>query len=52
MIDFAAARRQHLVDTDPDARAAAKGRRSAILWFTGLSGAGKPTIANFVDHLC
>ncbi|HBN78217.1 adenylyl-sulfate kinase [Rubinisphaera italica] len=27
------------------------GHKSAILWFTGLSGAGKSTVANTVDHL-
>ncbi len=31
------------------ARAAAKGQRPAILWFTGLSGAGKSTIANALE---
>jgi adenylylsulfate kinase len=30
-------------------RAALKGHRGALLWFTGLSGAGKSTIANAVD---
>ena len=29
--------------------AAQKGQRPAILWFTGLSGAGKSTIANLVE---
>jgi adenylylsulfate kinase len=28
-----------------------KGHRGAILWFTGLSGCGKSTIANTVDHM-
>ncbi|MCA8989478.1 MAG: adenylyl-sulfate kinase [Planctomycetaceae bacterium] len=28
-----------------------KGHKSAVLWFTGLSGAGKSTVANTVDHL-
>ena len=27
------------------------GHRGALLWFTGLSGAGKSTVANAVDHL-
>jgi adenylylsulfate kinase len=27
------------------------GHRGAVLWFTGLSGSGKSTIANTVDHL-
>ena len=30
-------------------REALNGQRSALLWFTGLSGAGKSTIANAVD---
>ena len=34
-----------------DERAALKGHRSGILWFTGLSGAGKSTIANAVDTI-
>ena len=28
-----------------------KNHKSAVLWFTGLSGAGKSTVANTVDHL-
>ena len=32
-----------------NAHAASKGQRPAILWFTGLSGAGKSTIANLVE---
>lgn len=27
------------------------GHKSAVLWFTGLSGAGKSTVANTVDHM-
>lgn len=27
-----------------------KGQKSCVLWFTGLSGAGKSTVANTVDH--
>jgi bifunctional enzyme CysN/CysC len=34
---------------DRNAHAAIKGQRPAILWFTGLSGAGKSTIANLVE---
>jgi bifunctional enzyme CysN/CysC len=30
-------------------RAAMKGQRPCVLWFTGLSGAGKSTIANLVE---
>ncbi len=34
-------------------RAAIKGQRPAVLWFTGLSGSGKSTIANVVEQkLC
>ena len=32
-----------------EARAAHKHQKPAVLWFTGLSGAGKSTIANLVD---
>ena len=31
------------------ARAAIKGQKPCVLWYTGLSGAGKSTIANLVD---
>ena len=31
-------------------RKALKGHTGAVLWFTGLSGSGKSTIANTVDH--
>jgi bifunctional enzyme CysN/CysC len=37
------------LDVNKDARAAALGQRPVILWFTGLSGAGKSTIANLVE---
>ncbi|HEY0112433.1 MAG TPA: adenylyl-sulfate kinase [Allosphingosinicella sp.] len=33
-----------------EARAAIKGQRPRLLWFTGLSGAGKSTIANRVEE--
>lgn len=33
-----------------DDRAKQKQQRPCILWFTGLSGAGKSTIAGFVEH--
>jgi bifunctional enzyme CysN/CysC len=39
---------QHL-DVDRVARARIKGQQPRVLWFTGLSGAGKSTIANLVD---
>jgi bifunctional enzyme CysN/CysC len=35
---------------DKTERAALKRQRPAILWFTGLSGAGKSTIANIVEQ--
>ncbi|HEY8592206.1 MAG TPA: sulfate adenylyltransferase subunit CysN [Sphingomicrobium sp.] len=40
--------RQHL-DVGRDTHAALKGQKPAVLWFTGLSGAGKSTIANLVE---
>lgn len=53
LIHFAL-RRAHNVhwqalEVDRNAHAANKGQRPAILWFTGLSGAGKSTIANLVE---
>jgi bifunctional enzyme CysN/CysC len=39
---------QHL-DVDKAARAHIKGQQPRVLWFTGLSGAGKSTVANLVD---
>jgi bifunctional enzyme CysN/CysC len=39
---------QH-VDVDKRARAALKNQRGCVLWFTGLSGAGKSSIANLVE---
>jgi bifunctional enzyme CysN/CysC len=37
------------LDITKTTRAAAKGQKPAVLWFTGLSGAGKSTIANLVE---
>jgi len=37
------------VDVDKASRAALAGQKPAVLWFTGLSGAGKSTIANLVE---
>ena len=39
---------QHL-DVSREAHARLKGQKPAVLWFTGLSGAGKSTIANLVE---
>jgi len=53
-IDFALRRGTNLtwqhLDVDRAARAALKDQAPAILWFTGLSGAGKSTIANLVER--
>ncbi len=40
---------QHFT-VDKTARAAQKNQTPAVLWFTGLSGAGKSTIANHVEQ--
>ena len=53
MIRFALRRaqnvhRQHF-DVTRDRHAALKNQKPAVLWFTGLSGAGKSTIANLVE---
>ena len=37
------------IDVSRESRAQLKNQRPAVLWFTGLSGAGKSTIANLVD---
>ena len=54
MLDFALHRAANIhwqhTDVDKSARALAKGQRPACLWFTGLSGAGKSTIANLVER--
>lgn len=54
MLDFALRRAtnvrwQHL-DIDKNARARAKGQQQRCVWFTGLSGAGKSTIANLLER--
>ncbi|HXU99646.1 MAG TPA: sulfate adenylyltransferase subunit CysN [Caulobacteraceae bacterium] len=53
MIHFALRRSQNIhwqaVDIGKGARALAKGQKPLVLWFTGLSGAGKSTIANLVE---
>jgi bifunctional enzyme CysN/CysC len=54
MITHALRRSQNIhwqaLDVDRFTRAAAKGQRPAVVWFTGLSGAGKSTIANIVER--
>jgi bifunctional enzyme CysN/CysC len=38
-----------MLDIDQAGRSAQKQQRACVLWFTGLSGAGKSTIANLVE---
>ena len=54
MIDFGLRRATNVhwqaLDVDKQARATLKGQKPAVLWFTGLSGSGKSTIANLVER--
>lgn len=53
MIRFALRRSHNIhwqaLDVSRESRAESKGQKPAVLWFTGLSGAGKSTIANIVE---
>jgi len=53
MIHFSLRRSQNIhmqhVDVNKAARAVQKNQKPTVLWFTGLSGAGKSTIANQVE---
>ena len=53
LIHFALRRAQNIhwqaVDVSRASRASQKGQRACVLWFTGLSGAGKSTVANLVE---
>jgi len=53
LLHFALRRSQNIhwqaLDVHKPARAAQKGQSPKVLWFTGLSGAGKSTIANLVE---
>ena len=53
MLHFSLRRAQNVhwqaTDIDRDMRANLKNQRPALLWFTGLSGSGKSTIANLVE---
>ena len=53
MIHFALRRATNVhwqhVDVSRDVHAAQKGQKPAVAWLTGLSGAGKSTIANLVE---
>jgi adenylyl-sulfate kinase len=40
---------RHRVTVDRAARIRISGKKSAVLWFTGLSGSGKSTIANALE---
>jgi bifunctional enzyme CysN/CysC len=54
MIDFALRRSDNIhwqaLDVTKEARVALKGHRPGVVWFTGLSGAGKSTIANALER--
>ncbi|HWD25606.1 MAG TPA: sulfate adenylyltransferase subunit CysN [Rhizomicrobium sp.] len=54
MIDFGLRRATNVhwqaLDVDKRARGAQKSQKPAVLWFTGLSGSGKSTIANLVER--
>ncbi|MDB4470706.1 sulfate adenylyltransferase subunit CysN [Deltaproteobacteria bacterium] len=53
MIDFALRRATNIhwqaLDVDKNSRAGMKTQKPRVLWFTGLSGSGKSTIANLVE---
>jgi bifunctional enzyme CysN/CysC len=40
---------EHHFEIDRDARAAQKNQKAKVIWFTGLSGSGKSTIANALE---
>jgi bifunctional enzyme CysN/CysC len=54
MLKFALRRSDNLhwqvTTVDKDARRALNGHRSAVVWLTGLSGAGKSTVANRLEQ--
>jgi bifunctional enzyme CysN/CysC len=53
MVHFALRRSQNIhwqaLDVDRTAHAAVKNQQPKVVWFTGLSGSGKSTIANIVE---
>jgi bifunctional enzyme CysN/CysC len=53
MIDFALRRatnvHRHSLSVDKEARARVKHQKPVVVWFTGLSGSGKSTIADIVE---
>jgi len=54
LLNFALRRSQNVhwqaLDVDKQVRARQKGQRACVLWLTGLSGAGKSTIANLIEQ--
>jgi bifunctional enzyme CysN/CysC len=54
MLHFALRRSQNIhwqaLDLNKEVRSAAKGQKARVVWLTGLSGAGKSTIANMVER--
>jgi bifunctional enzyme CysN/CysC len=55
MINFALRRAQNVhrqaLTVDKEARAKLNGHKGKVLWFTGLSGSGKSTIANVLEQV-
>ncbi len=53
MLHFALRRSENIhmqaTDVNKDRRSELKGQKPAVVWFTGLSGAGKSTVANIVE---
>ncbi len=53
LINFALRRASNIhrqsLDVSKELRASMKGQKPVMLWFTGLSGAGKSTVANLVE---
>ncbi len=41
----------HTTQVSRDQRSTQKNQKPCLLWFTGLSGSGKSTIANMVEHM-
>ncbi len=55
MLDFSLRRATNVVwqdlDVEKSQRSQLKHQKPAVLWFTGLSGSGKSTIANYVEKM-
>ena len=54
LVHFALRRAENVhwqaIEVDQTAHSGLKGQRPTVIWFTGLSGAGKSTIANIVER--